>query len=118
MLTFWWKNDDNVEKKEKPILFAANWERGTVIWPFPIQKIRHLPQRGRPIKCIVNELSKYAAVILTPEDNTSQLCNKCGDKVEHVKVCKFKSKKEILNMGELEKKIRKIIYFQKWIQYT
>jgi len=91
------------EEKNKPLLFAVGKGNGNVT----ISNTKGVSGKG-PVKRIIRELSKYSVVILTPEDNTSQLCNICEEKVKHVKVYKTKSKKELIRMTEEEKILDKI----------
>src|SRR5207253_10872252 len=85
---------------DKPILFAAGKGNGSMT----ISNTKGSGPKG-PIKSLIKELSKYAVVVLTPEDNTSRLCNICKEDVSHVEVFKTKSKKEICKMNEMEAKL-------------
>ena len=91
------------EKKDKPLLFAVGKGNGNMT----ISNTKGVSGKG-PIKRIIRTLSKYSTVILTPEDNTSQLCNICEEQVKHVKVYKTKSKKEMRLMTEEEKMLDSI----------
>jgi hypothetical protein len=97
-------DEDKYNKdKDKPILIAMGKGNGNMT----ISNTKGSSAKG-PIKSIVKELSKYCVVLLTPEDNTSQLCNICKEQISHVKVCKTKSKKEIEKMNKEEREIEKI----------
>jgi len=96
----YYNKDQHNKKKDKPILFAMGKGNGGMT----ISNTKGTAGKG-PIKRIVKELSKYSVVVLTPEDNTSQLCNICQEQVEHVKVYKRKTKVEQSKMNELEKSL-------------
>ena len=91
------------KQKDKQVLFAMGKGNGNMT----ISNTKGSSAKG-PIKSIVNELSKYATVILTPEDNTSQLCSICKQQLEHMETYKTKSKKELEKMNNQEKQLEKI----------
>ena len=76
-------NEDN----KKPILLCMGKGNGSIT----ITNTKNSSPKG-PIKKIVKELSKRCVVILTPEQNTSQLCSKCDNQLKEVNVFKIPKK--------------------------
>ncbi|AYV82494.1 MAG: hypothetical protein Hyperionvirus1_73 [Hyperionvirus sp.] len=75
---------------EKPIIIFFGKGNGSLT----ISNTKNTSSKG-PIKRLIEALSKYVVVILTPEYNTSKMCHLCGEKLIDIETYNFPKRKSL-----------------------